>query len=65
MPARGIALTRTEATAINQRALIELITGRPGIWSYLNKRLRTGRPNGLGKQGINEKNADSLGITRY
>ncbi len=40
MNAQRVSLTPNEATIIGQRALLERISGRPGIWSHLKDRLR-------------------------
>ena len=43
MHTQTMPLTSAEAISIAQRAFIEQITGQPGIWSHLNKRIRAER----------------------
>jgi len=43
MPTQSIPLTPAEASGIAQRALIERMVGRPGIWSHLVERIRADR----------------------
>jgi hypothetical protein len=40
MKSQSIKLTKREAITIAHRALVERVMERPGIWTYLNARIR-------------------------
>ncbi len=40
MKSQPIKLTKREAITIAHRALVERVMERPGIWTYLNARIR-------------------------
>jgi len=43
MKSQSIPLTKSEAAAIAQRAFVERIVERPGIWTMLAERVRPAR----------------------
>jgi hypothetical protein len=43
MKMQAINLNKNDAVIIAHRALVETIANRPGIWTYLNRRVRLDR----------------------
>ncbi|MCE9532672.1 MAG: hypothetical protein K8T89_16360 [Planctomycetes bacterium] len=58
MKTAPIRLSKIEAVAIARLSLIENIMQKPGIWSHLNKRVRTGKESRKATRTNSQKHAE-------